>query len=82
MEEIDISTLDKSKVYCNACLKAGEIVEYGFDEELQIYIRRKSCISNKHTYNIRYFEKYGWSVCQGCQLDSTPRAEITKRRRG
>lgn len=81
MEEIDISTLDKSKVYCNACLKAGEIVEYGFDEELQIYIRRKSCIINKHTYNIRYFEEYGWSVCQGCGLDPTPRAEITKRRR-
>lgn len=82
MEEIDINTLDKSKVYCNACLKLGKIVEYGFDENLQVYIRLQSCIDSKHTYNIRYFEEYGWSVCQGCALGSVPRAEITKRKRG
>lgn len=82
MEEIDINDLDKSKVYCNVCLKSGEMVEYGFHEDLQIYIRRESCKKNKHNYNLRYFEEYGWSMCQGCALDAVPRAEIMKRKRG
>lgn len=80
--EIDINSLEKEKVYCNACLKANKIVECKFDLESQIYKRSESCIASKHKYSLRYFDKYGWSVCQGFGLKSTPRGEITKRKQG
>ena len=73
--EINLENLDKSKIYCNICLKEGELSELIFDKDKKVYTR--PCCPHQRTRNFYslVFRNESWEVVRGTDPNAISQKE-------